>query len=82
MTGPWCAGQLGYTPLDIATNSNGVEVVFSRGVMEGAMRESALRKKVRALVGNVSNLCLHRQLFYAPDSTPNNALRKLGRALL
>jgi len=69
MTGPWCAGQHGRTPLDTAKQQGNGAVV-------------ALLEEVRALVGPFSNLCLQLQLLSAPDSTlAKNALRKLGRAL-
>ena len=69
MTGPWCAGQGGQTPLDCVDK-------------EGQEGVVALLEEVRALVGPFSNLCLRLQLLSAPDSTlANNTLRKLGRAL-
>jgi len=69
MTGSWCAGQEGQTPLDVATRRGHGAVV-------------ALLEEVRALVGPVSNLCLQLQLLSARDSPlANTALRTLGRAL-
>ena len=69
MTGSWCAGQDGQTPLDAATYFNHGAVV-------------ALLEEVRALVGPFSTLFLQLQLLSARDSPlANTALRELGRAL-
>jgi len=78
MTGSWCAGQTGRTPLDETWDFRSI----ARYKDIRTLLEEVRTCPPRALAGPFSNLCLQLQPLSAPDSTlANNALRKLGRAL-